>query len=590
MRTPRRLTAVAVLLVTALGGSLSLVTPSDAAPSGGDRSVARAADRYGISESALRERLQEDETLRLAPNGAAYFVDAGPTAGPQSTGVAPQAFPLADTFLLHSKPGSPRTIYLDFNGHTVSNTYWNVDLDGPGPGTAVPNGTHPAWDPAGDGAAFSDPEKVDVQSIFQRVAEDYAPFDVDVTTEEPAAAAIERADAGDQVYGTRALIGPSTATNNICGGGCGGVAFIGVFDYHQGLDPNFPNDTHGDFQPAWVFTQNLGPDDVKAIAEATTHEVGHNLGLDHDATTTQNYYAGHDPWAPIMGVAYDEPISQFALNDYPNARLGNVGRNSLQSNPDDIVAVAQFGAVLRPDEAPANIATAGAMPVGTAYIRNRVDTDVYALGACSGSVTIDADPAPVSPNLDIKLDLLAANGSVVATSNPASAKLNFDVASGMDASISKSVPAGNYYVRIDGVGRGTATNGYTDYGSIGAYTLMFSGCDGIVPPPPTTNPPGKTRIGKATPGKRGGKLTAKVTWQPPVAAANPAINGYQVVAYRKNSDGKYVKVSTSPVFGAAARSAKFTAGKRGSYKFAVRARNSLGFGPLSAKSNAVRPR
>ena len=64
--------------------------------------------------------------------------------------------------------------------------------------------------------------------------------------------------------------------------------------------------------------------------------------------------------------------------------------------------------------------------------------------------------------------------------------------------------------------------------------------------PPETLP-GKTRIGKATPGKRGGKLTAKIAWQPPSASANPAINGYQVIAYRKNKKGKFVKFSTSPV-------------------------------------------
>jgi hypothetical protein len=63
-----------------------------------------------------------------------------------------------------------------------------------------------------------------------------------------------------------------------------------------------------------------------------------------------------------------------------------------------------------------------------------------------------------------------------------------------------------------------------------------------------------------------------------------------VIAYKRNSNGKYVKVFTSQVLPAGARSATFTAGSRGKYKFAVKARNSLGFGPLSAKSNAVTPR
>ena len=107
--------------------------------------------------------------------------------------------------------------------------------------------------------------------------------------------------------------------------------------------------------------------------------------------------------------------------------------------------------------------------------------------------------------------------------------------------------------------------------------------------PPETLP-GKTRIGNATQGKRGGKLTAKISWQPPSASANPAINGYQVIAYRENNQGKFVKVSTSPVLGAGARSIVFDANSTKRLKFAVKARNALGFGALSSKSNAVRPR
>ena len=680
-RSPRRLTAAAVLLATALAGTPAFLTSADAAPDRGDRAVARAADRYGVSEGALRDRLADDSSLRLTPSGAAYFIDPAPKdTSPEPSRVLAQAFPLADTFELHSKPDSQRTIYLDFNGHNVSNTLWN----GPS-GNNLPNGDHPAMDLAGNGAAFSDAELLQVQDIYQRVAEDYAGFDVDVTTEEPPAADIERSNNADQVYGTRALITPSnSAMNTICGGGgggCGGVAFIGVFDWYSGKD-GF-SETHGQLQPAWVFPQALGSD-PKNIAEATTHEVGHNLGLDHDGTSVQGYYAGHDMWAPIMGVGYDRPISQFALNDYPDAHLGTPGGGSLQANPDDLVTITQFGAGFRTDEVGTSIGNAGAVPAGEGYIHNRTDVDYFALGTCAGTVTVNANGAAVSPNLDIEVQLLNAGGTVLDSDNPASAYVNRDVASGMDASASAaSLPSGQYYARIDGIGRGTPTNGYTDYGSVGAYTLQVSGCAGG-PPPPVVEPPsapqgltgsylgnaevslswsapaddggaaitgynvyedgtpigtapssstgglvtnvpsgvhvygvaavnsegegavaevtvnatdapaqakpGKPRIGKATPGKRGGKLTAKVTWRPPLAVANPAINGYRVIAYKKNNNGKYVKVSTSPQLGAATRSVVFKAGRRGSYKFAVKARNLLGFGPLSAKSNAVRPR
>ena len=61
----------------------------------------------------------------------------------------------------------------------------------------------------------------------------------------------------------------------------------------------------------------------------------------------------------------------------------------------------------------------------------------------------------------------------------------------MDATASgTSLPSGQYYARVDGVGRGNATTSYTDYGSIGAYTLQVSGCGGG---------PRSSRLGTAEP-------------------------------------------------------------------------------------------
>ena len=53
---------------------------------------------------------------------------------------------------------------------------------------------------------FSDAELTEIQRAWQVVAEDYAPFDVNVTTKDPGAAAIDRTSSTDSVYGTRAVI------------------------------------------------------------------------------------------------------------------------------------------------------------------------------------------------------------------------------------------------------------------------------------------------------------------------------------------------------------------------------------------------
>ena len=309
-----------------------------------------------------------------------------------------------------------------------------------------------------------------VQDVWRRVAEDYAPFSVDVTTQDPPAATLLRANAGDQVYGVRALISPSTAAEtNICGaGGCGGVAYLNVFD-----DATFTPQFQAFYQPAWVFPQSLGPGSplaTKYIAEATSHEVGHNLSLNHDGTNVLGYYAGHANWAPIMGVGYDEPVVQWSKGEYTNAN--NTGE-------DDVAIISQARhAPYRTDEAGGTFGTAAAFGVGPAYITTRTDVDVYALGTCTGPVTLAANPVAVSPNLDIQLRMLDSVGAQVAINDPPSGQSTDDVATGMNAAIALTPPTGTYFLEVDGIGTGAPTTAYNDYGSIGAYTLAQTGCGG----------------------------------------------------------------------------------------------------------------
>ena len=137
----------------------------------------------------------------------------------------------------------------------------------------VTPGSHPAWDPAGDGPSFSDGERAKVQQVWAMVAEDYAPFDVDVTTQDPGTAGLVRSSSSDTVYGTRVLVTPSDDPfAKICTGAAA-------------ASPTSASSTASGtyYQPAWVFPQALG-NDPKNIAEAAAHEAGHNLGLDHDGT------------------------------------------------------------------------------------------------------------------------------------------------------------------------------------------------------------------------------------------------------------------------------------------------------------------
>lgn len=68
--------------------------------------------------------------LRVDDRGGVYFADtylpdAKALTGEQTDEAAVlPAINAADTFLLHSRPGAPNVVYLDFDGHTITGTAW----------------------------------------------------------------------------------------------------------------------------------------------------------------------------------------------------------------------------------------------------------------------------------------------------------------------------------------------------------------------------------------------------------------------------------------------------------------------------------
>jgi len=78
-------------------------------------------------------------------------------------------------------------------------------------------------------------------------------------------------------------------------------------------------------------------------------------------------------------------------------------------------------------------------------------------------VILNVDPVAASPNLDILAELRDASNNLVLSNNPDAA---------LNATIIASLTAGEYTLQVSGVGRGDRlVDGYTDYGSLGAYTI-----------------------------------------------------------------------------------------------------------------------
>lgn len=346
----------------------------------------------------------------------------------------------AEIFDLHSRRGSNRVLVLDFDGHDYRGTAWHKR------GSSYAN----PYTKDADSATFSEAERAVIHSVWQRVAEDYAPFDVDVTTADPGIDAIRRTDANDQQFGTRVVVTPTQTYS--CS--CGGVAYVGTYDITPGT-------THDYYQPAWVFTNGVGTD-AKNIAEAASHEAGHNLGLSHDGTASTGYYTGHGDWAPIMGVGYYEAISQWSRGEY-------LGANN---NEDDFVVIGANGAPLRADDHPVAAPTPIPLSDGAGSARGVIesagDLDAFTV-TTTAQTPVAVSPALVSPNLDIMLT--ATDGSTTVTSDPL----------GLTASL--SLAAGTWTLTVDGVAFGNPLDtGYSDYGSIGNYTVSVGG-GGVSDPP-----------------------------------------------------------------------------------------------------------
>jgi hypothetical protein len=412
------------------------------------------AQRNGIPAQKLQRILATDKTSWLDKNGKLFYRE--PVSGTQqaskpskrwaTTAVAAATGP---AFELHSKPGSNRVIYLDFDGHTITGTAWNASK-GIDPITVTP------YDTDGNPSNWSTAEQDVVRDVWARVAEDYAPFDVDVTTQEPAPDAITRSGATDLQYGTRVLIDPTSWYQSGCG--CGGVAYVGVFDQTS---------SHAYYQPALVFTKGVGTG-AKNIAEAASHEAGHTVGLSHDGTATVGYYQGHGAWAPIMGVGYYKAISQWSKGEYAGAN----------NTEDDFAVAGQNGLALRVDDHGNSTTTAAALTLGTTVngiYADDADVDMFRIDLAAGTFTFAANTAASGADLDIKLQLLNSSGAVVATADPAAGQTNAATPTGLSASIIRQVTAGRYYLRVDNTGYGDPLNtGYSTYGSRGAYTVRVS--------------------------------------------------------------------------------------------------------------------
>lgn len=357
--------------------------------------------------------------------------------------MAPVA-PLADTFKLHSLPSATKKIYLDFDGHVTTGTFWQ-------------NGASfdtPAFSLDSNYAQFSDAERQAIQEVWARVAEDFYPFDVDVTTEEPPLDDLRNTGAGDTRWGMRVVIGG----NGNWMSGAAGVAYLNSFSWNS--------DT-----PCFVFADQSWKTNLNFMATCVSHEVGHTLGLRHDGHNGREYYGGRGSgetgWGPIMGNPGFVNLTQWSRGEYG----GSTNRE------DDLsIITTRNGFGYRPDDHGGTTVAATQAPSGDfevpGFIGQSSDVDMFRF-TTSGQIQATISPISVGTNLDILASLIDSAGTTVATSNPTDK---------VGASFTLTVAAGTYFLAVRGTGMGDInTTGYTAYGSLGQYIVKVGTPSGPVP-------------------------------------------------------------------------------------------------------------
>lgn len=329
---------------------------------------------------------------------------------------------------LQSLPGAIGVIYLDFDGET---------------------GPFPGW---GDfNAVQSNANNTQIFDVWRMVCEDFQGFNLNITTDRKV---FDNAPVGRR---QQVIITPTTTAAP----GAGGVANLNSYNWSPS-------------RPCWAFITT-----GKSAAEVISHEIGHTLGLRHDGRTSplEEYYGGHGDgsvgWAPIMGVGYSEPLTQWSKGEYLNADETQDDLAVIVGNNNDVD--------YRIDDNGATLATAKYLEIqsnnsviGEGIIETSGDTDAFRFTTIGGLATLNANTVALNPNLDIFAEIVNATTlAVIASNNPDT---------GINATVTFNLAAGDYLLRVRGTGRGVPLgDGYTNYGCIGSYTLSGSVIGGIKP-------------------------------------------------------------------------------------------------------------
>ncbi|MDQ1921957.1 pre-peptidase C-terminal domain-containing protein [Massilia pseudoviolaceinigra] len=318
-----------------------------------------------------------------------------------------------DVTQLQSKPGSPYVFYLNI--------------------TAVMNGSTP----------LNGVTKENMYRAWQSIADQYSMLNLNVTT-------------------SRAVYDAARTTN---------LLRTGII--------NFINQDGRSFAPLRSFgttaagtlyrNPSSGFDYGYGIGMTGAHEVGHQMGMNHDrGGSGGEYFEGIAAyqWGPIMGNywmggGWANQLFTWSRGEYTTA-----------SNFEDDLRIMTVDEAVpyMADDIPSTraltLGTGGAIDPTRNFgqIERNTDTDTFTF-TTTGTTTLNLriDPLEYLRMLDVDASILNAAGAVVSRSNL-----------GVNRSAqftNLSLPAGSYRLVVRGGAEGTPANGFSNYSSLGHYAM-----------------------------------------------------------------------------------------------------------------------
>jgi len=414
---------------------------------------------------------QDLDYMKLDSQGGVYYADRyavdksrGAMAGKSGIPGA-QALTAKSVLQLHSHPGAHKTIFVDFTGGVIKDTAWNTTA-GVTSWNAMP------YDSDNRPKSFSEAEVAAMAEIWRRISEDYAPFNVDVTTEAPRTMGANTS----WIMVTNSMAGKN---DSLPEPDSGSVSYMNVSGFNH----------KGYYSPALVYYNNL-PSPV-SIAEASSHAVGHLYGLSHDSTPGSRVRGkGSVSWSPIMGLGPFSNITRWSKGDYegavnPQNDIGIlVGALDMRRDDHDD-SYLDKGTALLVDPLGRVTASTPATDPGNSQSANKgvieaqEDAGIFVFEAGAGVVDLTVSPAWLAfesgdtrgANLDVQLTLYDARGKKLAQRNPLDET---------DSSIKTHVSAGRYVLEV--AAAGNAAGSHAASGSIGQYFI-----NGSIPVPGAAN-------------------------------------------------------------------------------------------------------